>query len=224
MNVKVKVCCISSIVEARMAISMGADHVGLVGPMPSGPGTIPLAAIREITDQLPDQTDSWLLTSKQTAHAIVKEHGNAATRSLQLVDHVPFDEVRGLRQLLPGVKLIQVIHVIGPESVAEAVSIEPYVDAILLDSGNPTLKVKKLGGTGRTHNWSVSRSIVEAVQVPVYLAGGLRPNNVAKAIDAVQPSGVDLCSGVRIDGHLDRTLLQQFMREAVTSQSSNHTP
>ncbi|WP_420449399.1 phosphoribosylanthranilate isomerase [Candidatus Palauibacter sp.] len=90
----------------------------------------------------------------------------------------------------------------------------PLVDALLLDSGNPDLPVRQLGGTGRVHDWNHSRTIVERADCPVYLAGGLRPTNVAAALDAVRPFGVDVCSGVRTDGLLDEALLQRFMREA----------
>jgi phosphoribosylanthranilate isomerase len=86
------------------------------------------------------------------------------------------------------------------------------VDALLLDSGNPSLATKELGGTGRAHDWAVSRRIRDAVGVPVYLAGGLNPQNVRKAIAQVQPFGVDVCSGLRTDGRLDAVKLEEFMR------------
>ncbi|MEL6945686.1 MAG: phosphoribosylanthranilate isomerase, partial [Bacteroidota bacterium] len=92
-----------------------------------------------------------------------------------------------------------------------AIEIAPQVDALLLDSGNPNLKVKTLGGTGKTHDWNLSCQIVDAVDVPVYLAGGLKTENVADAIAMVQPYGLDLCSGVRTNGYLDKEKLTQFM-------------
>jgi phosphoribosylanthranilate isomerase len=122
-----------------------------------------------------------------------------------------------LREALPGVSLVQVIHVTGPESVEEAISVAPHVDALLLDSGNQKLVVKELGGTGRTHDWRVSRRIVESVRVPVYLAGGLTPQNVAIAIDQVRPFGLDLCSGVRTKGVLDEAKLKQFYQNVLTT-------
>ncbi len=86
----------------------------------------------------------------------------------------------------------------------------PGVDAILLDSGNQKLAVKELGGTGRTHDWRISRQIVESVHVPVFLAGGLTPENVLVAIRKVRPFGLDICSGLRTNGHLDEEKVQQF--------------
>jgi phosphoribosylanthranilate isomerase len=105
---------------------------------------------------------------------------------------------------------VQVVHVTGPESLDEAVSLAPYVDALLLDSGNPALTVKELGGTGRVHDWRISRAIREAIPVPLYLAGGLSAGNAREAITAVAPFGLDLCSGVRTDGRLDNDKLARF--------------
>ena len=120
---------------------------------------------------------------------------------------------RAIREELPDVKIVQVIHVTGDESVDEALRVAASVDALLLDSGNPKLAVKELGGTGRRHDWSLSRRIVDSSPVPVYLAGGLNAGNVAEAIETVRPFGVDICSGVRTDGKLDEAKLSAFMRE-----------
>ncbi|MEO6598110.1 MAG: phosphoribosylanthranilate isomerase, partial [Planctomycetota bacterium] len=101
------------------------------------------------------------------------------------------------------IKLVQVVHVTGPESVEEARSVAPWVDALLLDSGNQKLPVKQLGGTGRTHDWRLSRAIRDGVERPLFLAGGLGAHNVADAIASVAPFGLDLCSSVRTGGRLD---------------------
>jgi phosphoribosylanthranilate isomerase len=115
-----------------------------------------------------------------------------------------------LRKQLIGIKLVQVIHVLDDHSVEEAISVEKYVDALLLDSGNPKLETKKLGGTGRTHNWSFSKKIKDMVNIPVFLAGGLNPGNVLEAIEIVQPYGLDICSGVRTTNRLDEDKLKLF--------------
>ncbi|HEY6509478.1 MAG TPA: hypothetical protein VIY56_15765, partial [Vicinamibacterales bacterium] len=112
----------------------------------------------------------------------------------------------------PGVSLMQVIHVVGDRSIAEAVEVAPHVDALLLDSGNQALAVKELGGTGRRHDWGISRRIRDSVEVPVYLAGGLRPENVAEAVGVVRPFGLDICSGVRSAGRLDEAKLAAFFQ------------
>lgn len=207
---RVKICCIASITEARLAIEAGAGALGLVSAMPSGPGPIAEALIAKIAAAVPAPTDTFLLTALQDADAIVAQHRRCRTTVLQLVDALPAAELRRLRAALPAVTLVQVIHVTGAEALAQAQAAAPLVDALLLDSGNPALAVKQLGGTGRTHDWAVSRRIREAVAVPVWLAGGLDAHNVAAAIAAVQPHGVDLCNGVRSDGQLDAAKLRAF--------------
>lgn len=212
MTPKVKICCISSIDEAATAIRHGASALGLVSAMPSGPGPIPEELITEIIATVPEGIATFLLTSKQDADSIVTQLKKTKANTIQLVDAVSPDVYASVRKELPGVSIVQVIHVIDASSVEEAVSVAPLVDTILLDSGNPTLKVKELGGTGRRHDWSVSRRIVESVRIPVFLAGGLNAENVREAIDTVRPYGLDLCSGVRADGNLDEEKLERFFR------------
>lgn len=209
----VKVCCIASIEEAQLAVRAGAAALGLVSAMPSGPGVIDDARIAEIAAAMVAPIDTFLLTSKQRADDIAAQHAAARTTTLQLVDRVPRAELQRLRTLCPGVKLVQVIHVTGEASLHEADDAAPFVDALLLDSGNPALALKELGGTGRTHDWRLSRRIRDAVwPLPMYLAGGLHAGNVADAIEHVRPHGLDLCSHVRTDGRLDAGKLQAFMQ------------
>ncbi|MCI4648780.1 phosphoribosylanthranilate isomerase [Phaeodactylibacter sp.] len=209
---KIKICCISSIEEAQLAIRYGADALGLVGPMPSGPGTLTDDAIAQIVPAIPPPVASFLLTSETEADAIIAHHQKVHTTTLQLVDALSEGTYTDIRAALPAVKLVQVIHVLDERSVEEAVRLSESVDALLLDSGNPNLKIKELGGTGRTHDWSLSRRIVEQARAPVFLAGGLNAQNVRQAIEAVQPFGIDLCTGVRTDGQLDEAKLAAFFR------------
>ena len=196
-----------------MAIEAGASAVGLVSPMPSGPGPISNERAAEIAAQVPPGIDAFLLTPLQTVDELVEQNRLVKARTLQLVDELPDGAYAELREAMPGVRLVQVIHVVGPESLDEAVKVAPEVDAILLDSGNPSLKVKELGGTGRRHDWAISRQIREAVDVPVWLAGGLNPDNAAEAIETVRPFALDLCSGIRSgEGYdLDQDKLDRFM-------------
>ncbi len=210
----VKVCCIASVAEARLAVSAGASALGLVSEMPSGPGVIDERLIAEIAAQVPPPVETFLLTARQQADALVEQQRTLGTTALQLVDHVPEAELRRLRRALPGVRLVQVIHVREEASVDEALAAAALVDALLLDSGNPSLAVKELGGTGRVHDWRLSRRIREGAGVPVLLAGGLHPGNVAEAIAAVGPAGVDVCSGLRRDGQLDAARLAAFVTAA----------
>ncbi len=210
---RLKVCCIQSRREAMLAIRAGASAIGLVSAMPSGPGVIDEALIADLTRYVPPPVATFLLTSRQSAAGIIEQHRRMCTTAIQIVDTLTLGTYVQLREELPGVKLVQVIHITGPESVNQALDAAAHVDALLLDSGNPRLAVKELGGTGRTHDWSVSRTIREAVDVPVFLAGGLRPENVREAIEEVGPFGLDVCSGVRTDGVLDGHKLDEFIRQ-----------
>jgi phosphoribosylanthranilate isomerase len=209
---RVKICCIASIEEAWMAIEHGASALGLVSEMPSGPGVIPEDRIDEIAARLPPAIGSFLLTSKQDVSSIVDQQRRLGVNAIQICDRLELGDHRDLRLTLPGISLVQVVHVTGPESIDEAVSLAPLVDAILLDSGNQSLIVKELGGTGRTHDWRLSLRIREAVDVPVFLAGGLNSTNVTEAIRQVRPFAVDVCSGVRTDGRLDDKKLAAFFK------------
>lgn len=215
MTPRIKICCISSLEEANTAIIYGASALGLVGKMPSGPGIISDELIFTIARQVPPPIGTFLLTSETSANAIIAHHQKVLTNTIQIVDALQEGSYLQIKKALPGIKLVQVIHVLDEKSVEEALSISEQVDALLLDSGNPNLTIKVLGGTGQAHNWLLSRKIVEQSKVPVFLAGGLNANNVKKAIDTVQPFGLDLCSGVRTDKKLDPVKLEAFFRAAL---------
>jgi phosphoribosylanthranilate isomerase len=209
---RVKICCISSISEALTAVKYGASALGLVGKMSSGPGVIEDKLISEIAKIVPPPISTFLLTSETNVDAIITHYKRVNTTTIQIVDELENRQYQLLRQELPNVKLVQVIHVIDNNSVKEAVEISAFVDAILLDSGNPNLLVKELGGTGRTHNWDLSKQIRKRIKIPLFLAGGLNKDNVKQAIEFVQPFGVDLCSSVRTNGQLDEQKLKDFFR------------
>ena len=213
--IRVKICCIKNIEEARIAVEAGAAALGFVSAMPSGPGVISEAKIAEIVKSVPPAVGTFLLTSKRSFAEILKQHEVCRTNSIQFTDSLPLEELFKLRESLRGISLVQVIHVTGEESIEEAVAVAPFVDAILLDSGNPNLAVKELGGTGRVHDWNFSRRIRDAVSVPIFLAGGLRPENVTEAIAKVNPFGLDLCSGVRTNDNLDPAKLKAVMQSLV---------
>jgi phosphoribosylanthranilate isomerase len=208
----VKICCISSIAEAKTAIKYGASASGLVGQMPSGPGVIRDEPICEIAKTVPPPISTFLLTSETKPKDIMAHYKRVQTSAIQIVDELERREYELLRNELPNVKLVQVIHVIHNNSIIEAIEISPYVDAILLDSGNPNLSVKELGGTGRILNWEISREIRKSISIPIFLAGGLNKDNVKQAIDFVHPFGLDLCSSVRTNGQLDELKLEEFFK------------
>ncbi len=215
MRPRIKICCISSIEEARRAIDYGASAIGLVARMPSGPGPISDELINQIAATVPPPVATFLLTSETSVEMIIKHHLRTNTNTIQIVDALSTGTYSDLKNALPTIKIVQVIHVIDEKSVAEAIEISEKVDALLLDSGNPNLKIKVLGGTGKVHNWQLSRQIRDNAKCPIFLAGGLNAENVRMAIDAVQPFGIDLCNGVRTDGLLDVSKLKKFMLEAL---------
>ncbi len=210
MSPRVKICCIASREEADLAIRYGASAVGLVARMPSGPGPIPDEAIRQIAMKVPPPVATFMLTSETEAEEIIKHHLRTLTNTIQIVDSISEGSHSQIKSALPVIRIVQVIHVIDENSIDEAIALSGEVDALLLDSGNPKLKVKELGGTGRVHNWKLSRQIREQAKCPVFLAGGLNPHNVRQAIEEVEPYAVDVCSGVRTNGWLDEAKLEMF--------------
>lgn len=211
MRTRIKICCISSIAEAKMAIRQGADALGLVGRMPSGPGPIDDELIATITRQISPPVASFLLTSEQSSAGIIRHLQKVHTNTVQVVDELTEGTYQEIREAIPTLRIVQVIHVRGEESIREALRLQEHVDAFLLDSGNPAAVVKTLGGTGVKHDWNISQTLVSEVQVPVFLAGGLNAGNVREAIEKVRPFGVDICSGVRTGGKLDEAKLREFI-------------
>jgi phosphoribosylanthranilate isomerase len=207
---RLKVCCIASIEEAELAINYGADAIGLVGPMPSGPGVITDQVARDIATQIPEQIATFLLTSKTDAGDIADHVRSIGANTIQIVQHIDPAESEKLTALIPDIKRVQVIHVEGPEALELIPEYQPYIDVFLLDSGRPSKATPQFGGTGRTHDWQVSREFVIQSQLPVFLAGGLIPENISSAVAAVQPYGIDVCSGLRTNHQLDESKLRQL--------------
>jgi len=204
---RVKICCIADLEEARLAIRHGASALGLVSRMPSGPGVISESTIAEIAAKVPPPIATFLLTAAQDPRTMVRQQRRCGTNTLQICDRLTCGSYHDLKLDLPGISIVQVVHVVGPESLDEALAVAPFVDAILLDSGNPSLAVKELGGTGRQHDWKLSRKIREQVEVPIFLAGGVHAGNARQAIEEVGPFALDICTGVRTEGKLDERKL-----------------
>ncbi len=214
---RIKICCMASLKEAELAIEYGASALGLVSEMPSGPGVISEELICQIAVNVPPPIATFLLTAEQSVDRIIAQQKRCRTNTIQICDKLRSGTYRELKRELPGISIVQVIHVTGEASVDEAVTVSRYVDAILLDSGNQLLAVKELGGTGRTHDWRLSRRIREAVDVPVFLAGGLNPENVLDAIGQVGPFGLDVCNGLRTNGSLDENKVRKFFDQLKTN-------
>jgi phosphoribosylanthranilate isomerase len=211
---RIKVCCIASVEEAMLAIAHGADAVGLVGAMPSGPGPIPDARIAKIAAAVPPPVASFLLTSSTSAESIADQVRRTGASTVQVVRHIAKAEAETLARLLPTTRRVQVIHVEDERALDLIGTYAPHVHAFLLDSGRPSAATPEFGGTGRTHDWEISAEFVRRSPLPVFLAGGLNPANVAEAIRTVRPYGLDLCSALRTSGALDAAKLEAFMRAA----------
>ena len=209
-----------------MAIRSGADALGLVARMPSGPGPVPDATIAEVTAFVPPPVATFLLTSETTAEAISAHVRATNPSAVQVVSHIAQAEAEKLAVLEPHVRRVQVIHVEGPDALDLIPVYAQHVHAFLLDSGRPNSAIAELGGTGRAHDWAVSAAFVQATDRPVFLAGGLSAANVADAIRQVRPYGLDLCSGVRTNGRLDPEKLAAFVLavEQADTESASTRP
>lgn len=207
---RMKICCIRDLDEAWLAVGHGVDAVGLVGPMPNGPGQIDAPTVRLLTANAPAGVSSWTLTIATDAATIIETARASATQTIQLVCGVEPAVADAVRAAMPALRIVSVIHVEGDDAIEAALRIAPHVHGVLLDSGRPGAKTPTYGGTGDTHDWAVSRRVVEAVPGPVWLAGGLTPSNVGDAIRAVRPFGVDVCSKLRTDGQLDAAKVAAF--------------
>lgn len=214
MRTRVKICCIRSLEEAQLASHCGADAVGLVGVMPAGPRTIGDRTIAAIAAAVPPPIATFLLTAESTADGIARHVQKTGPTVVQIVRHIEPTEAEKLVEMLPTTRRVQVIHVEDDGAFDLIPKYARYAHAFLLDSGRPSLPVPEYGGSGRLHDWKVSAEFVRRSPLPVFLAGGLAPDNVGAAIRTVRPYGVDLCSGVRTDGRLDHAKLVAFM-EAV---------
>ncbi len=217
MRTRVKVCCIETPEAAALAIRHGADALGLVGPMPSGTGIVELEVAARIAGSVPPPVATFLLSSATEPEELLAQCRLVAPTALQIVDEVDPSAYALLRRELPALRLVQVVHVTSEDTVAEALAIATLVDALLLDSGSPDAPVRLLGGTGKVHDWAISQQIAEDAPVPVFLAGGLTPDNVGDAIACVRPFAVDLCTGLRTEGALDEAKLAAFMRSVVAA-------
>ena len=210
---RVKICCIKTPDELKTVARYGIDCVGFVSNMPSGPGIISDKEIRHLAEATPEGVDTFLLTSLTNPEEIIKQQKFCRTKTIQLCNPLEINDLKRLREISGNVKIVGVVHVLGKDSIIKANEMSRYVDAILLDTGNPCENPQKLGGTGRIHDWDISKEICRQVSNPIFLAGGLNYLNVPSAIEKVHPYGVDICCGVRTrDDKLDEEKLKLFLK------------
>jgi len=216
MSLRIKICCILDEHEARLAVAAGADALGFVAEGLSGPEVRPLDHIARVIATLPPWVSSVLLTKEQDPEALIDAVRLTGATTLQLCDDVAPGTYEALKAAHPYLRILQVVHMNCPGAVEHGLSIQGPLDALLLDSGWPLGETPVFGGTGETHDWALSAELVQRATVPVILAGGLREDNLARALATVKPWGIDLCSGVRTDGRLDPSKLAIFIRLART--------
>lgn len=212
MRTRIKICCIASVEEARMAIAAGADALGFIGVVPPTPRAIPDEAIADIAAAVPPPVATVLVGSQREAGTMAAQVRRARPSTLQIVAPIEPAEWVRFAEMEPDIRRIQVIHVEGPEALDLIPVYAPYVHAFLLDSGKASAATPYYGGTGETHDWAISAAFVARSPLPVFLAGGVTPANVAEAIRRVRPYGLDLCTGLRTDGKLDPGKLADFVR------------
>jgi phosphoribosylanthranilate isomerase len=210
--VRVKICGNRSIDEILMAIQAGADAVGLiVGALHYTEDSLNPETANEILNRIPPFVNSVLVTHLLKAEDVLEVFQNVSTNTIQLQGNIEEREIRILKEMLINVKFIKTVHVQDERAIKIAESIAPLVDAIHLDSING----ERIGGTGITHDWSISRRIVSRVNKPVILAGGLSPKNIEEAIAAVSPFAVDANSGLEYEnGDKDPIKVRDFIRIA----------
>lgn len=214
---RVQIAGVSSLEEALATADAGADALGFTVRLPHGVHDgLTEARARGIVAALPPFVASVAITYVATARAAVELCRYLGVSTLQLHGPFPTAELPLIRAGLPHLKLIRAVHVTGPPAIAEARSLARHVDALILDTYDPASG--RGGATGLTHDWALSRQIVAETRVPVILAGGLTPDNVAAAIAAVRPWGVDVHTGVEnADGTRNLDKVRAFIRAAKTS-------
>jgi phosphoribosylanthranilate isomerase len=208
--VKVKICGITQEDDLEMAVQAGADAIGFVVNVPASPRNLPIEKARDLIDKLPNDVDSVAVTVFKQLQKIEEIYQKLRPRFIQL-HGVPLG-LNCREKLPPDLRLVVAVNATSPSAVEEAIPHSEFADALLVD----TCGVGGLGGTGRTHDWNLSRKIRDAIYpVPMILAGGLTPENVARATIAVRPYAVDVSTGVESrPGIKDPLKTAEFVRKA----------
>ncbi|MFH0831159.1 MAG: phosphoribosylanthranilate isomerase [Parcubacteria group bacterium] len=213
---------ISSPAEARAIAGLGVDHVGILVGDGSFPRELSIDQAIKVVQAVPKPAKASVLALSCNLDFIVEIAKKTKSDILHLgalPELLSVKDVRELRRRLLGLPIMRSIPVNGKESVALAAQYDGVVDYLLLDTYDPI--IKQFGATGKTHDWQVSREIVENAQrSKVILAGGLGPSNVAQAIRVVRPWGVDCKTKTdRIGSHAkDLAKVAEFVCEARASQ------
>lgn len=205
---RVKICGLRTHADLEIAIEAGADAVGVISNVPvDSPRAVPIETARELVTETPPFVTSVLVTMPTDADAALDLIETVSPDAVQLHGPLATDAVARIATSHPVISAIDVDETDEIEASADV------VDAIILDSTDE----HGAGGTGRTTDWERARAHVAALDVPVVLAGGLTPDNVASAIAHVEPYAVDVASGVEGDDGKDAAAVNRFIAQARTA-------
>lgn len=209
--VRVKVSCVRSPEEARRAVSFGAAAIGVASHVPFTSAGLSDEEITAIASAVEPEVGTFLLTDLEDPAAIAEQAVRCGVNTVQLWSELSAAAYVEIRRSAPDLSIAQTIHVVDEGAIEKARELAGVADALVLGSTNPEPPFRWDSPHGRTHDWQISRRIAESAMIPVILSGGLTHLNVADAVRAVRPYGVEVCSGVRRDGALDTSMLVQFL-------------
>lgn len=218
---KVKICGMRCAEDVDMAVRCGADAVGFITEVPvHTPRKIDSDTASRLIGRVPPFVDSVLVIMPADARQALELIRKGRPDAIQIHNDLGARDIGMIRDGLDGnrqriIKTLTVPAGAGRAARSLIAQIEELessglIDAVLLDSA----KAGMSGGTGLTHDWSVSREIVENTEIPIILAGGLRPENVRSAVEEVRPFAVDTASGVETEGKKDPAKVSRFIKEA----------
>jgi phosphoribosylanthranilate isomerase len=210
-SVRVKICGITREEDLAFAVAAGADAVGFLVGVPSSPRNLTLERAEMLLRQVPVFVDSVVVTAPQSINGLAEICERLKPTAIQIHGKKNF-EASEIRERIKDTRLIKTVYVTEDALNETAIEELKTFDAVLLDS----FTKGQYGGTGRVHDWTLSRQIKEAVDpVSVILAGGLNPENVKEAIMAVEPYAVDVASGVEANpGIKDQGKVRAFLENA----------
>jgi len=208
---RVKFCGTASLADMQSAIDAGCDAVGFImGVTHQSSDFVTPAEAAKMIRHLPPFIEPVAVTHLQETNDLIRLVRDSRCTTLQIQDTVEPSGIDTIRDALPYLKVLKAVHVMDESAIPTAKRYEPYADALILD----TRTREKIGGTGIPHDWNISATIVANSAIPVILAGGLTPENVASAIRKVRPYGVDVHTGIKKDGVRSPERTLAFAREA----------
>lgn len=189
---KVQIYTMQSVQEALDIAALGVDHLGLTPSYIGLPGEIDFQTAREIVEAVDEKAVCVALTVETEIKEIMRMVRAVQPDILHLCSlentFMPEDVLK-LRDQLPDQPIMQAVSVSGPSALEVALSYKEVADYLILDTQAPD--IAGIGASGVTHDWNISRQIVDELDLPVILAGGLSPENVSEAIEFVNPWAVD---------------------------------